>query len=190
MKTFFTISFLVISLLGFVSCQTKPIKIIFVSTQNDSATALNEIKAYKLKKKTINSDFNYAKLNDIDGNIKDTLNTKNLMPIFEPVSGEFTYYQLLSTFKGWGYHGDGPSTIEDFHNILIIKTDSENKILDAYQYTLEWAEPPLQFDLYKSDVKNLVLKNGLDISSLKLERKDYWDKKDRVLKESGRIKLD
>ena len=62
--------------------------------------------------------------------------------------------------------------------------------LDAYQYTLEWAEPPLQFDLYKSDIKNITLKNDLDISTLKLTRKDYWDEKDRVFKESGRLKLE
>ena len=172
--------------LGFISCQTRPVKIVFVSTQNDTATELKETKIYKLKKKTINSDFDYSKLNDIDGNIKDTLNIKKLMPIFEPINGHYNYYQFISTFKGHSFQ----EVDKDFHDILIIKTDNENKIIDAYQYTLEWAEPPLQFDLYKSDIQNIILKNDLDIHALKLTRKDYWDEKDRVHKESGRLRLE
>ena len=159
-----------------------------MSTKNDTATGLKETKIYKLKKKTTNSDFDYLKLDDIDGNIKDTLNLRNLMPIFEPINGHYTYYQFISTFKGMVCcDGEG---FKDFHDILIIKTDNENKIIDAYQYTLEWAEPPLQFDLYKSDTKNATLTNGLDISALKLTRKDYWDEKDRIYKESGRLRLE
>ncbi len=185
MKVFLTIALLLNISVGLVSCQTKPVKIVFVSNQNDTATELNQIKIYKLKKKATNADFDYSKLNDIDDNIKDTLNIKNLMPIFEPTSGHFTYYQFISTFKGHSFQ----EVDKDFHDILIIKTDGENKIIDAYQYTLEWAEPPLQFDLYKSDVKNLILKNDLDLSALKLTRKDFWDEKDRIHKESGRLKL-
>ena len=171
--------------LEFVSCQTNPVKIVFVSTQNDTATELKETKIYKLKKKAIYSDFDYSKLEDIDGNIKDSLNIKNLMPIFAPIIGHYNYYQFISTFKGHSFQ----EVDKDFHDILIVKTDNENKIIDAYQYTLEWAEPPLQFDLYKSDVKNVKLKNDLDISALKLTRKDYWDEKDRIHKETGRLKL-
>lgn len=169
------------------SCQTKQsVKTIFISAQKDTATGINDTKIYKLKKKAINSDFNYSKLNDIDGNLKDTLNLRNLMPIFEPISGHYNYYQFIATFKGHSFQ----EVDKDFHDILIIKTDNENKIIDAYQYTLEWAEPPLQFDLYKSDIKNLTLKTDLDISSLKLTRKDFWDDKDRIHKESGRLKFE
>lgn len=171
------------NVLVFNSCNTKPLKVIFESSQNDSATSLNEIKVYKLKKKTINSDFNYQKLENIDG-----LNN-NLMPVFEPVNGNFTFYQFVATLKGWSYKGDDDISLKSFHDILIIKTDKENKILDAYQYTLEWSEPPLQFDLYKSTAENLILKNDLDISSLKLIRTQYWNDKDRFQKESGLIKL-
>lgn len=183
-----TLALLTIICSGLVSCQTKSVKTIFVSNQKDSATKLKEAKIYKLKRKTINSDFNYSKLNDIDGNIKDTLNLRNLMPIFEPINGQCNYYQFISTFKGMACCND--AGLKDYHDILIVKTDNENKILDAYQYTLEWAEPPLQFDLYKSDNKNLILTNDLDISTLKLMRKDYWNEKDRISKEGGRLKLE
>jgi hypothetical protein len=171
------------------SCQTKKsVKTIFTSIQKDTATELNQTKIYKLKKKTINSNFDYSKLVNIDGNIKDTVNLKNLMPIFEPISGNYNYYQFIATFKGQGH--DFQEVEEYFHDILIIKTDNDNKIIDAYQYTLEWADPPLQFDLYKSDIKNLTLKTDLDISALKLTRTYFWDEKDRIHKESGRLKLE
>src|SRR5690606_9680859 len=134
-------------LTGLASCQTKPVKTVFETTQKDSATKLNETKIYILQKETENSDFNYSKLDDIDGNKMDTLNARNLMPVFEPISGQYKYYQFLSTFVGEGYNADGPPLFKDFHDILIIKTDNENKIIDAYQYTLEWAEPPLQYDV-------------------------------------------
>lgn len=40
-----------------------------------------------MKKVAANADFNYSKLNDIDGNIKHSINIKSLVQIFEPVRG-------------------------------------------------------------------------------------------------------
>jgi hypothetical protein len=171
------------------SCQTKPVKTIFEKTQKDTATKLNETKIYILQKETENSDFNYSKLDDIDGNKMDTFNVRNLMPIFEPVSGQYKYYQFLSTFEGEGYNSDGPPLFKSFHDILIIKTDNENEIIDAYQYTLEWAEPPLKYDMFKSSVKNISLTNNMDINELKFIRTYSWSDDNKVLKESGIIKL-
>jgi hypothetical protein len=174
---------------GLASCQNKPVKTIFETTQKDTATRLNETKIYILQKETENSDFNYAKLDDIDGNKMDTLNVRNLMPVFAPVSGQYKYYQFLSTFVGEAYYSDGPPLFRDFHDILIIKTDNENKIIDAYQYTLEWAEPPLQYDVFKSSIKNISLTNNLDINQLKFKRTYSWSDDNRELKETGIIKL-
>ena len=188
MKIIWRITLLIILSLQLLSCGPKSVKTIFESKEKDTATGFKETKIYKLKKKTINSDFDYSKLNDIDGNIKDTLSVSNVMPIFEPISGYFSYYQFISTFKGISCC-DGERQ-KDFHDILIVKTDNENKILDAYEYTLEWAEPPLQSVLYKSDMQNLVLKNDLDINSLKLTRKKFWNEKDRIYKQSGRLNLE
>lgn len=149
---------------------------------------LNETQNYILKKVTENSDFNYSKLDDIDGNKIDTLNARNLIPIFEPVNGRFKYYQFLSTFVGEGYNSDGPPLLQDFHDILIIKTDNENKIIDAYQYTLEWAKPPLQYDVFESSAKNIILTNNLDIAQLKFIRTHKWSD-DIEEKENGILKL-
>jgi hypothetical protein len=185
LKTLRIITLLTLSLWGLVSCQTKPGQTVFESTQNDTPTDYKN-KIYKLKKKALHSDFNYSKLNDIDGSIGDTLDLRSLMPIFEPVGGHYVYYQFIATFKGHVFDEVGKT----FHDILIVKTDTADNITDAYQYTLEWAEPPLQYDLYKSSAKNVILKNALDISSLKLIRKDFWDEKNRIHKESGILKLE
>ena len=174
---------------GLASCQNKPVKTILVANQNDTITKLNDTKIYILKKVAENSDFNYSKLDDIDGNKMDEINVRNLMPIFEPVSGQFKYYQFLSTFVGEAYNADGPALFKDFHDILIIKTDNENKIIDAYQYTLEWAEPPLQYDVYKSSIKNIPLTNNMDINELKFIRTYSWSEENKEMKENGIIKL-
>ncbi|MDO5640561.1 MAG: hypothetical protein Q4G28_11915 [Neisseria sp.] len=176
-------------LIGLASCQTDSVKTVFETTQKDTATGLNETKLYILKKHTENSDFNYSKLDDIDGNTMDTPNASSLMPVFEPISGRYQYYQFLSTFVGQAFNVDEAPLFKEFHDILIIKTDHENKIIDAYHYTLEWAEPPLQYDLFKSSAKNVYLTNNLDINQLKFKRTHRWHNDDEEMKESGIIKL-
>ena len=169
--------------------QLKPVQVIFENSRSETATTLTATPVYVLKKQAKNADFNYSKLDAIDGNIKAGRNTKNLMLIFEPVSGAFNYYQFLATFKGKAYNGGEATTIKDFHDILIIKTDQSDKIIDAYQYTLEWAEPPLKYDLFKSSAKNAVLTDALNIKQLKFKRTYSWSEKDTMLKEDGIIRL-
>jgi hypothetical protein len=186
LKILLTVCLLTFTSWKLISCKTKqPVKTVFISSQKDTATGLNETKIYILKKKTINSDIDYSKLDDIDGNIKDTLNLRSLMPIFEPISGHYNYYQFIATFKGHSFQ----EVDEDFHDILIIKTDNKNKIVDAFQYTLEWAEMPCQHDLFKSCSTGLTLADDLLINSLKLVRTDYWDEKDKFHQEGGILKL-
>ena len=177
-----TLTLIIYLSFGLTSCQTKPLKTVFESTQNDTATILNELKVYRLKKRTTNSDFDYSKLNNLDKNLGDTLNLK---PAFEPIIGNFNYYQFIATYKGHSVR----EIDTDFHDILIIKTDNKNKIIDAFQYTLEWAEMPCQYDLFKSSSKGLTLTDNLEITSFKFIRTDYWDEKDKFHKESGIIKL-
>ncbi|MDP1726345.1 MAG: hypothetical protein Q8M15_06145 [Bacteroidota bacterium] len=184
--TFITFSIL---LTGLASCQNKPVKTISELPQMDTLTIPNETKIYILQKEKENSDFNYSKLDDIDGNNFKTINIENLMPVFEPVNGQYKYYQFLSTFVGEAYNSGGPRLFKEFHDILIIKTDKENKIIDAYQYTLEWGELPLQYDVFKSSVNNISLTNNMDINKLKFIRTYGWNNDKKELKESGTIKL-
>ena len=170
---------------GFCQSQNQSLKIVFETKSKDIATELNKTKIYILKKKAINADFNYSGLNDMESYIMDTIKTANVMPVFEPINGQFDYYQFIATFKGESYEGG----IKDFHDILIIKTDKENKIIDAFQYTLEWAESPIQYDLFKSSVNNVILTNDLDIKLLKFRRTYSYDGDDMELSENGVIKL-
>ena len=191
MKKLFFYTITIITLLtvaggkGFCQLKNQSLKVVFETKSKDIATELNKAKIYILKKKAINADFNYSGLNDMESYIMDTLKTANVMPIFEPINGQFDYYQFIATFKGESYEGG----IKDFHDILIVKTDKENKIIDAFQYTLEWAELPFQYDLFKSSVNNVILTNDLDIKLLKFMRTYSYDGDDMELSENGVIKL-
>lgn len=189
METVFKTIWILCLTVGLNSCNSQNVHIVFENKGKDKATKLNETKIYRLKKQTTNSDFNYSKLNDIDGHKIDTLKIKNLMPVFEPISGQFNYYQFIAIYKGESYNFDESPLIKDFHDILIIKTDNDNKILDSYHYTLEWAEPPLQYDVFKSSVKDIKLTDGIDISKLQFLRTYSWSEDNKQLKENGIIKL-
>ncbi|MEC4049831.1 hypothetical protein OX284_010360 [Flavobacterium sp. SUN046] len=185
---YFTILFITTSLTLFVSCQNKLVKTIYTSTKKVTATKLNASKIYVLQQITDNADFDYSKLEDLDASIHD-VHSKNLMPIFEPVSGTYRYYQFLSSFIGQAYNDVGPPLFQEFHDVLIVKTDRSNTIIDAYQYTLEWAEPPYQYDLYKSSAQNIPLVDDLSLSKLKFKRTYNWRKEDDELLEGGEIQL-
>ena len=169
--------------LGQMSCQTKEMKIVYENKSEEIPTELNQTPKYILKKKSINSDFDYSKLDNIDNYKK--------AESFEPINGRYTYYQFISTFKGQAYvaPGDSGERIKIFHDILIIKTNENNEVVDAYQFTLEWAEKPFQHDVYKSNAENLILTDNLDIKLLNLNRTEYWSDKDKLFKGNGIIKL-
>ena len=189
MRNLVAIFILTILSIQFVSCQTNTVKTTFVSTLKDTATGLKERKIYRLKKQATSSDFNYTKLNNIDDNLKDTLNLRNIMPVFEPVDGQYKYFQFMATCKGEGYNADGPPLIKDFHDILIIKTDPTNIILDAYHYTIEWGEIPCQYDVYKISAKNVVLTDSFQLQELNLLRTYAWDENDKILIDDGLVRL-
>lgn len=178
-------------ILGVICCKPQPRKPFQDAISEDSVTGLNRPQVYILTKHVANSDFNYAKLKSIDDNINGRRDMESLMPIFEPVRGSFHYYQFLASFIGEGHSDGGPRELEEFHDILIIKTDSNNKIIDAYQYTLEWAEPPLQYDLFESTAQDIRLTNGLSLGSLKFERAYlYRDENTKKWNHKGILKLD
>ena len=169
--------------IGQISCQNKKVKIVYENNSIENPSELKEVKKYILKKKSINSDFDYSKLDNID--------QRNKTESFEPVDGNFTYYKFIATFVGYAYvaPGDSGENNKTFHDILIIKTNDRNEIVDAYQYTLEWAELPFQYDVFKSKTENLILVDNLDIKLLNLNRTYYWNEKDKQSKENGIIKL-
>jgi len=129
-------------------------------------TALSaQTKEYKLITKTEGADFNYKGLKHID-DIKTREARRN---IFNPIKGKFTVYVFMTTYKGLSFD----NIEKDFHDILIVKTNKEQKIIDAYQHTLEWAELLYSFDLYRTSVKGLTLTNQFSIDKLKFLKPKY-----------------
>ena len=187
MKKITSLIIIVLILTTGLPCQSQTFRTVFETSKKDRATEQNALKVYRLKKYAINADFNYSKLEELK---KDTLDRRNIKSLFEPVSGQFSYYQFIATFKGKG--GGYPLIIKDFHDILIVKTDKNNKIIDAFQYTLEWGECPCDYDLYRLSAKDIKLTDNMDISKFKfLQTYDCelvgWEKEE--FNENGIIKL-
>jgi hypothetical protein len=105
-----------------------------------------------------------------------------LKNVFNPIKGKYLVYRFIAKFKGESFTGK----IKDFQDILIVKTDKNNQIIEAYQYTLEWTDLP-DADLYKSSCHGLYLKDKLNISDFKLVRPWYYDKEQ--LDDSGIVVL-
>jgi hypothetical protein len=172
-----------------------------------SCISQSKKQVYKLKSVTQNADFDYEKLQNFD-------DVTDVEEAFIPVQkGYFTVYTFIATFKGkrhWvprvrtyldstdNYQVDKDGFTEEdriemnkkgtFHDILIVKTNSKNEIIDAYQYTLEWAEPELSYDLFRSTTKKQKLINGLSIEKLKFYRIQISREKE-LLNEKGIIRL-
>lgn len=115
----------------------------------------NSFKLVSVKK---NSDFNYEKLKSEISPIC------GLDSTFNVVSGCFTTYLFLEENFG---HSFGDSTISKYYNVLILKANNSNKIVDGYVYTLGWAEFPSSCVLFKLLNAKIKLKDGLELSKLK-----------------------
>lgn len=164
---FNTILLFLIALTTICCSQKKSIEITYYSKIQDTATNIDEEQVYILKKKAINADFDTTRLLKIDSIKKSSLTIKN---IFEPINGVYNYYQFLSTHLGRKLVFPGENLKDSLmigHDILIIKTDKENKIIDAFQYTLEWGEYPLQSDLFRSKINGLEIQNQLKLEQFK-----------------------
>ena len=143
-------------------------------------------KVYKLISKTENSDINYKAFKKFD-NFKIYKND-GLKKAFEPIKGKNDVYFFIADYKGDSFDG----TRKTFHDYLILKVDPKTEsIVDAFQYTLEWAEPPAISDLYKLTEKNIKIYNGLELESLKMElvESDYMIDWKTKLNENGILKI-
>ncbi|MCB4800291.1 hypothetical protein [Neotamlana laminarinivorans] len=143
-------------------------------------------KAYKLISKTENSNINYKafkKFNDFK-----IYKNNGLKKAFEPINGKNDVYFFIAEYKGDSFDG----TRKTFHDYLILKTDPKTElIVDGFQYTLEWAEPPAISDLYRVTEKEQKMNNGINLNSLKMElvTQEYISEWRRELKDNGILKL-
>lgn len=141
-------------------------------------------KNYLVVDSSYNSDFNYKMLNAMDSLIEASRKWPDADRFFLPVPGKYKYYRFNARFKGVSYD----NSIKDFNDVLIIKTDSVNTIIDAYQYTLEWAEYPFTTDLYRISNNAVRLVDKLNVDSLRMGKiTDYENGK--LLKDNGIIFL-
>src|SRR5688572_29251993 len=115
--------------------------------------SVNAQKEYRLFEKLDSADFNYGSLYSID-------TFPGRRKAFLPVKGAFTVYTFIAAYKGVSHRDEQEY---EFHDILIIKTDKDNLIKDAFQYTLEWTEMPVSYDLHKSRSSGLVLANEFSV---------------------------
>jgi hypothetical protein len=78
------------------------------------------------------------------------------------LTGEFEVYKFTAEYVGPTSQGERP-----LHDLLVIKTDRQKKILDAVHYTLDWTDMPT-LDLFRFRGKGVTLRDGLRIEELKL----------------------
>lgn len=152
-------------------------------------------KTYVLRKKNENADIKYElfeKFESIDHFEEyenyDDFKERVLKRAFYPKKGTFTTYTFIAEFEGLSFDG----TEKLFHDYLILKVDPQtNEIIDGYQYTLEWAEPPAISDLYRVTSTGLKLKDGMELNDLemKLVDSDYEIDFKEELQDNGRLKL-
>jgi hypothetical protein len=83
------------------------------------------------------------------------------------VEGKYHVCKFINTF--YAHRKSGDKAV--FHDLLILKVNDENKIQDAYHYTLEWQDVP-SYDLYRLNKKNVYLEGGLDIRKLNLTNRE------------------
>lgn len=179
----------------YCSCQRKVHNgnIIFVkppfptTAQIDSLEKINKLigKKYILVDKQEQSDFNYKLLSNFDSLMK-IYGIDSSRIFFKPIpAGKYTVNKFIATQKSWYW-----DSIADFNDILIVKTDKEGMIADAYQYTLEWGEYPFTSDLYRLTNKSVRLTNKLKIDTLKMQRIYKYDKEGvEILSDDGIVYL-
>lgn len=152
----------------------------------DSLERVNKLigKNYFVVDSTENADFNYSLLNKFNSKMEAYNSLDSASVFFRPVNGVYKYYKFIATYKGLAYR----NTIQDLHDILILKTDQEHYIIDAYQYTLQWREYPFTSDLYLLTNKGIRLTNQLNLNQLRMKRV-YNYNENYILDDEGKIFL-
>ena len=80
---------------------------------------------------------------------------------FYPVPGNYTVARFLS----FSYDQGMESSFET-NNVLILKIDENQRIIDGYIYCLQWAEVPVSQALFRITNNKTKIKNKQSISSL------------------------
>jgi hypothetical protein len=122
------------------------------------------VKTYRLAGIVQGADFDLRALGDIDA-----------LPVPHPAGagsqiaeiplrhGKFFIYKYIAAYAGTAAEAGEA----EFHDLLALKIGCGDEILDAWQYTREWADAP-SLDLNRMRAKGLVLRRGLSVGALDL----------------------
>jgi hypothetical protein len=124
----------------------------------------NKIKEYIFLDKHIDADLNYT---GIDSVYKSGV-VSGFDSVFNVVGGKYIVYRFLNHDRG-DLTSDLSGHISDIFNLIILKTDKENKIIDGYWYSLTTPDFPRICRLYRVSRKIKLIHN-LDIDKLKFKR--------------------
>jgi len=117
---------------------------------------------YQIKAVYQKSDFNQKAIERYQKREVEWNDTGEVLKLFKPVKGKYKVILFMAT--GYGLLHERDKGI--FHNILILKVDKNDEILDGMEYVLEWAEVPTAARLLRATKTGVKLKKGLPISQL------------------------
>lgn len=112
---------------------------------------------YYLFSVTQKSDINYDMISKLDSFPMGRVKLKNE---FYPVLGNYTVARFLS-FS----YGQGQESSFETNNVLILKIDENQRLIDGYIYCLQWAEVPASQALVRITNNKIKIKNRQSISS-------------------------
>ena len=146
-----------------------------------SLGCLAQIKVYKLIDSSKASDINYEAIISMK---KQNPGVKLLDHVFNTLKGKYKVYRFMASYTGIS----GMSNEEkEFHDIIIVKTNEANKVIDAYMYNLDFSDPPSMNAIYRRTSKNIYLNDKMSISDFKFTRPHYFDSEDIELNEKAEL---
>lgn len=187
MKGYLMRIFVLVVMGSIYSCHPNLVRNPFPPMPNvDSLNAANKLvgKHYEIVDSFVNADFNYAAIEKFDS-IAWATSMDSVRFLFNPVAGNFTVFQFIAESNGI----DPENRIRPFHDILIVKTDHTKRIIDAFQYTLEWGEMPCSYDLYRRSKDSLYLENNMELNRLEMLAIREYQNDVELLKDDGIIHL-
>ena len=120
---------------------------------------------YQVKAVYENSDLNAKAIEKYKKRELEWNDTGEVLKLFQPVKGKYRVISFMAT----GYGLSFTNKKEIFHNILILKIDQNDEILDGFEYVLEWVEVPVASRLGRVTKKAVKLKKGLPLSELEFK---------------------
>ena len=118
---------------------------------------------YQIKAVHANADLDEKAIEKFKKRDTEWNETRAVLNLFQPVKGK---YKVIF-FVGADY---GLSAIDDkehiFHELLILKVNKNNEIIDGLQYVLEWAEVPTAYRLCRIQKSGIKLQKELQVSQI------------------------